>query len=289
MSDAVEFQNFEQPVYAKPIVRAVVRDERLSFGARGLFVFLADLPERWVINFSDISRRGGPKRRTAVRTLVRELEMVGALEIRQEKQRNGRFGKTVWSLKNPTIWAQETSLKRTNTDLPPQSGIPIAEEPYVGEPQVEDRPIRGYNQKVLQSQGSTTTTPSLPDLREKLPQELVDHSKELLAAARGNWDLVQKVAYEFADRKARAEKKEGPAIGNPKRWAIRVLKTWIETGSVELSPGAVTRQRSRRGTGAKSLVDGAAKPTSQHLLDHESLEKGKKVLQQRGLTGARGT
>lgn len=33
--------------YAKPIHRALLRDARLSFGARGLFAFIWDLPRNW--------------------------------------------------------------------------------------------------------------------------------------------------------------------------------------------------------------------------------------------------
>lgn len=54
--------------YAKPLARALLRDERLSFGARGLFSYLWDLPAGWKTNSNHLATVS-PHGRDAIRTL----------------------------------------------------------------------------------------------------------------------------------------------------------------------------------------------------------------------------
>lgn len=74
--------------FSKPIARAVLRDRRLTFGARGLFVFLWDLPKGWRPNVEHLSRMG-PKGKDAIRTKLKELQSVGAMRIEAIKGADG--------------------------------------------------------------------------------------------------------------------------------------------------------------------------------------------------------
>lgn len=114
--------------FAKPFVRALIRDGRLSFAARGLFVFLWDLPSGWEPNIRHLIKMSGAGRDALMR-LRRELEQVGGVEVEairltseQAADRNAvdperrhpyRAGQVVgsrWVLVAPDLWAIEMPL-----------------------------------------------------------------------------------------------------------------------------------------------------------------------------------
>ena len=83
--------------FSKPIARAVLRDGRLTFGARGLFTFLWDLPHGWRPNVEHLSKMG-PEGKDAVRTKLRELQSVGAMRIEPIQDGKGRLSGKRWVL-----------------------------------------------------------------------------------------------------------------------------------------------------------------------------------------------
>lgn len=73
------------------IENATVEDERLSFKALGLLVFLLSKPDRWEANYRHLSttHSDGP---AAVRTALQELEQHGYIERRRERDtESGQF------------------------------------------------------------------------------------------------------------------------------------------------------------------------------------------------------
>jgi hypothetical protein len=61
MSSAFEIRREGEVNYSKPLARALLRDSRLSFGARGLFAFLWDLPGGWRTNTAHLASIVGSK------------------------------------------------------------------------------------------------------------------------------------------------------------------------------------------------------------------------------------
>lgn len=110
--------------FSKPIARAVLRDRRLSFGARGLFIFVWDLPAGWRPNIGHLSRMG-PERKDAIRSRLRELQNVGAIRFEPIQSDDGKLRGTRWILVNPQKWARISPLKSSGS-----------------EPATEDRKIR---------------------------------------------------------------------------------------------------------------------------------------------------
>jgi len=94
---------------ARSIPRALLRDSRLTFGAKGLFVFLWDLPTGWRVRACHLATVG-PQGRDAVRGLLRELEEVEALRTEPVRAERGRVAGKRWILRSPTLWAVETAL-----------------------------------------------------------------------------------------------------------------------------------------------------------------------------------
>ena len=101
--------------YAVPMHRAALRDARLSWGARGLFNFLCDLPSNWKPNATHLAEMG-PEGRAAVRARLAELQKIGA--VRLEKLRdpeNKKLLGTRWVIVSPGSWAREAPLKKTES------------------------------------------------------------------------------------------------------------------------------------------------------------------------------
>ncbi len=104
--------------YTRPIARALLRDTRLTFGARGLFAFLWDLPEGWVIRRKHLATMG-PEGLDAISSRLKELMHVGAMfiePIREDEDGNpipgGRIAGKRWVLVAPEQWAIESPLAR---------------------------------------------------------------------------------------------------------------------------------------------------------------------------------
>lgn len=81
--------------YSKPMARALLRDVRLSFGARGLFAFLWDLPKGWKPNLAHLVTMN-PKGREAV--LLRQAGNSAAPGGPTQKRRRRRStGIVTWT------------------------------------------------------------------------------------------------------------------------------------------------------------------------------------------------
>jgi len=93
---------------AVPVPRALVRDARVSWAARGLFIFLWDLPEGWAPRSSHLKKMG-PGGRDAMRSILRELEAVGALRLEKIRTAQRVVG-TRWVVRAPALWALEAPL-----------------------------------------------------------------------------------------------------------------------------------------------------------------------------------
>lgn len=77
--------------------KAISEDQRLSWGARGLLVFLLGKPDHWEVSTHHLIGQtkdclGKASGRDAVRGLIRELEQAGYLQIFLERAEGGEFG-----------------------------------------------------------------------------------------------------------------------------------------------------------------------------------------------------
>lgn len=116
----------EETAFSRPLKRSVVRDIRLSFGARGVFILLWDFPTGWsfyishIVNFS-------PGGITQLRGYLKELRQIGALQIiprritkqeaiqmssTEKKYKPGQILGQSWVLNHPDKWAIEAPLSK---------------------------------------------------------------------------------------------------------------------------------------------------------------------------------
>lgn len=158
MTSSFEIYREGEINFSKPLARALLRDGRLSFGARGLFAYLWDLPSGWRTNSEHLSTVS-PQGKTAVRTLLRELEKAGAMKSQAIRNEQGRLAGKRWTLISPERWAIEWSLTNKKLDSTERRDFRPSGNPNIGKP----------NTKVLQEEGSSIkSTTMIEDDIEKL-------------------------------------------------------------------------------------------------------------------------
>lgn len=142
---SIEIRREGEIEFSKPLARALFRDSRLSFSARGLFAFLWDLPADWLIRSTWLATRG-PDGKDAIRARLAELRTVGAMRIEPIRGADGKVAGTRWVLISPEKWAKAAPLGHST-----ESGISrLSVFPTVGEPAA--KVLQGV--KVLQGEAA---------------------------------------------------------------------------------------------------------------------------------------
>lgn len=96
------------------ISNAWLRDNRLSFKARGLLAYIESHSPEWNISVQWLAANN-PEGKEALRSAISELEMLGYLE-REQENTGGRFGEVTWTTKEPlpeNPSAENQALKKT--------------------------------------------------------------------------------------------------------------------------------------------------------------------------------
>ena len=109
---SIEIRREGEVEFSKPLARALFRDSRLSFSARGLFAFLWDLPADWLIRSTWLATRG-PDGKDAIRARLAELRAVGAMRIEPIREDDGKVAGTRWVLISPEKWAKAAPLSHS--------------------------------------------------------------------------------------------------------------------------------------------------------------------------------
>lgn len=146
--------------FAKPIERAALRDGRLSWGARGLFFFLWDMPLRWGPRLNHLAKMG-PEGRDAVRSRLAELEAVKAIRIEPIRLPDGTLAGKRWVLRAPNLWAQEFPLKADdqNNGFTEDRQTRPSVNSKIGKPDTKVHQFKGSSRIKV-----STTTPPAVDL-----------------------------------------------------------------------------------------------------------------------------
>ncbi|APQ14700.1 hypothetical protein BJP27_24305 (plasmid) [Pseudomonas oryzihabitans] len=76
--------------------RKIAEDERMSWAARGMLIFLLSKPDNWEVSVKHLINQtknavGKSSSRDAVRVILKELETIGYLQVDQARQSTGRF------------------------------------------------------------------------------------------------------------------------------------------------------------------------------------------------------
>ena len=137
-----------------------LRDERLSWQAKGVFTYLLSLPEDWVICMSEIETHAS-NGRDSLRRCLKELKELGYLEHNQSKE-GGKFSTSVYKIiENPCAEKSDTEkplAEKPKTENPKllNTNIPSTDKPNTNKLNTNEKDIEKPKRK-------RSVTPKLPD------------------------------------------------------------------------------------------------------------------------------
>lgn len=126
----------------------IVRDARLSWKALGLLIYLLHLPPNWGLNLKYLSNVR-PDGSHGTRTGIKELLALGYLAISRDRDRKGKFEKTIWTVTDMPTMTTSHEESRNQT-----LGYPEVENPNVDNPGAVVLPVE-YPQPEIQPLLST--------------------------------------------------------------------------------------------------------------------------------------
>ena len=185
-------------------IRAVLRDDRISLGAKGLFVLIMDLPDNWGARPSHIAEFTKTGKHL-LSTYRKELEGVGGLRVepirlsdKEAAALNARDSKcyraghvvgTRWVLADPKLWAIEQSLTKKRKEQSRVAGSPPVDDADGRQPRdSNNRPVRysmnckGVEQEKQQDgnlQNAATPCSDLTQPRRRRGDETIEHGVEI--------------------------------------------------------------------------------------------------------------
>lgn len=107
----------------------VLRDDRLSYRARGLLAVILSRPDNWRTDAVGLQREG-TEGREAIRSALRELEIAGYIVRQRLQDERGRWRQVAMVYETPTY--QEAFDLASNDDGFPATGNPASGEPASG-------------------------------------------------------------------------------------------------------------------------------------------------------------
>lgn len=106
------------------VSNAIIRDTNLSLKARGLFILMLSLPERWEFSVRGLSKIAG-EGLDAIRSGLHELEEQGYLSRQRKRNAEGKLGDMEYILyEEPQKPKAEAPTEETSTVVEPMQEIP---------------------------------------------------------------------------------------------------------------------------------------------------------------------
>lgn len=175
MSQIYIVRNGVETAFSRPFKRALFRDKRITFGAKGVFATLWDFPDGWIFYLSFIVGMS-PGGITQLKTYLKELKYFGAISIvlkrlsaeeALEMTKRGvkvyKAGQIVgrqWILNHPDLWAIDFPLSNQKSNEQPLSPKDRFSDLRENHPSVKPS-VGESTPKVLQLEGSTNIRPLL--------------------------------------------------------------------------------------------------------------------------------
>lgn len=129
-----------------------LRDNSLSWKAKGVFTYLLSLPEDWEVHLEEIENHA-PDGRDSLRAAVRELKSKGYIVLRQKKDAAGKFSKN-------------------ELEIVERPDLPQTENPSTGKPSTENPKLLNTNKQSTYKTNNNTGEPKGSGKKKKEPDEI---------------------------------------------------------------------------------------------------------------------
>ena len=159
------------------VSNAIIRDTNLSLKARGLFILMLSLPERWEFSVKGLSKIAG-EGLDAIRSGLHELEEQGYLSRQRKRNAEGKLWDMEYILyEEPQKPKAEAPTEETPTVAEPMQEIPTQAEPTQAEPTQINKDIN--NNRLNQEQREREEPKLLSRLNgQPLPLEMAQLQNE---------------------------------------------------------------------------------------------------------------
>ena len=155
--------------------KAISEDRRLSWGARGLLVYLLGKPDHWRASpaalVAETSESAPPLGRDGFYSLLAELQACGYVTRSQPRLPNGLLGPMVYTVRESPLPAQPVTAE-------PLPAEPLPAEPLPAEPLPANPTLVSIEEKQGLKEGDGDTRAPAPD---PLPEAEQDHQAEQAA------------------------------------------------------------------------------------------------------------
>ena len=151
------------------IDQQLIRDSRLTWKARGIFVYLWSQSDEWEFNEVEVARHA-PDGRSSLRTGLKELEKYGYLERERARNKVGQVSSSKWTLHEK-----------------PMSKKPMFENPTQANPTQENRTQRYHQEKITSKEDNTN---------KELGDESLNRTPEVFNLWENNWGFPNAIARE---------------------------------------------------------------------------------------------
>ena len=129
-----------------------LKDNRLSFKAKGLLSYMLSLPDDWIFYESEIVNHATDGKQS-VRTGMKELEKFGYLVKEQKRNSKGKFAKIDWVVSDEPINGDTTTLQ-------PSTAFPSTDNPSTDKRATDNRTLLSTNELSTNKQSTDKDTAS---------------------------------------------------------------------------------------------------------------------------------
>ena len=129
-----------------------LKDNRLSFKAKGLLSYMLSLPDDWIFYESEIVNHATDGKQS-VRTGMKELEKFGYLVKEQKRNSKGKFAKIDWVVSDEPINGDTTTFQ-------PSTTFPSTDNPSTDKRATDNRTLLSTNELSTNIQSTDKDTAS---------------------------------------------------------------------------------------------------------------------------------
>ncbi len=220
MMDQVQIEREGEIRYSRPIARALLRDPRISWGAKGLFAFLWDCPRNWKPNIAHLAKMG-PDGHDATRSRLKELEKVEAMQRKPLFGGDGKLMGSRWIMRAPNLWAHESLLTGAEERVFRPSAKPGGRaSPTLGSPPPKVNQSKVSTTKEEEERSGVDVVDKLRGLGVVIQNtEDVENGRRLVSDIGGRFDLIRNAVAVVRSRK----EKNRPFVSSVARAALCLL------------------------------------------------------------------